>query len=106
VRIEDKDAFGGMVNYTARVESCAMGAEIWISDRAKQDIDQEKATAHRSLCWSKHADCELKDFPGKHTLWSVAGSETDRVAHIGLELKTPSATLSNKIATGEFDVFI
>jgi class 3 adenylate cyclase len=71
IRIEGKDAFGLMVNYTARVESSAKGAEIWVSDRTKQDIDQEKARAHEGLHWNQHPDCELKGFQGKHILWSV-----------------------------------
>ena len=72
VRIEEQDAFGAMVSYAARVESCAKGAEIWLSNRAKQDIDEEKAEAHRGLRWIAHADCDLKGFPGKHHLWSLS----------------------------------
>ena len=75
VEIEDEDAFGGMVNYASRVEGMGEGAEIWISDRAKSDIDAEKAERHRSLLWTEHSDCELKGFEGKHTLWSVVRSD-------------------------------
>jgi class 3 adenylate cyclase len=62
VQIEEEDVFGTMVNFTARVQSQTKGAEIWISDRAKSDIEEEKAKAHRSVRWMKHRDCELKGF--------------------------------------------
>jgi class 3 adenylate cyclase len=71
VRIKEGDAFGAMVNYTARLAGLARGAEVWISDRAKGDVDEEKAKAHESLCWVEHAGCELKGFSGSHRLWSV-----------------------------------
>ena len=41
--------FGTIVNYAARVESQAKGAEIWLSERAKADVDEEKAKAHGKL---------------------------------------------------------
>jgi adenylate cyclase len=75
IQIEEDDAFGSMVNYTARVESQAEGAEIWVSERAKKDIDEEKAEAHNHLSWTEHNDCELKGFSGKHILWSVIAPE-------------------------------
>jgi class 3 adenylate cyclase len=74
VRIEEEDAFGAVVKYAARVESWAKVPEIWVSARVKQDIDHEKARAHRSLRWMEHVDCELKGFPGKHSLWSTVAS--------------------------------
>lgn len=72
VHIQEEDAFGATVNYTARVVRMAEGAEIWCSDRAKGDIDEEKAEAHKALRWREHPDCELKGISGRHRLWSVA----------------------------------
>jgi small GTP-binding protein len=72
VEIEEEDAFGTMVNYTARVQSQAKGAEIWMSDRAKIDIDEERSSAHSNLCWREYPFCELKGFLGVHKLWSVS----------------------------------
>jgi class 3 adenylate cyclase/GTPase SAR1 family protein len=71
VLIKAGDAFGAMVNYTARVADLANQGEIWLSDRAKGDVDEEKAKAHEGLGWSQHAACELKGFAGLHRLWSV-----------------------------------
>ena len=71
VQVEEEDAFGGMVNYTSRVQSAAKGPEIWLSDRAHQDVEAEKARAHAQLRWNEHPECELKGFKGKHKLWSV-----------------------------------
>jgi class 3 adenylate cyclase len=72
VHIQKEEAFGTTANYAARVVRMAEGAEIWTSDRAKADIDLEKAEAHRLLCWTEHPERELKGFPGRHRLWSVA----------------------------------
>lgn len=72
VHVEEEDAFGNMVNYAARVVSCAKGAEIWVSDRAFADIQSEKARVHADLDWIRHGDCELKGFKGQHTVWSIA----------------------------------
>lgn len=71
VRIDGEGAFGAVLNYAARVVSSAKLAEIWLSDRAKEDIDQEMAKAHEGLKWNKHPECELKGFPEKQALWSV-----------------------------------
>lgn len=75
VQIEDDDAFGTMVNYAARVESQAKEDEIWLSERAKADVDDDRSKAHEKLRWLSHPDCELKGVPGTHVLWSVIFSE-------------------------------
>jgi WD40 repeat protein/class 3 adenylate cyclase len=75
VHIQEEEAFGTTANYAARVVRMAEGAEIWTSDRAKADIDLEKAEAHRLLRWTEHAERELKGFPGRHRLWSVVTGE-------------------------------
>lgn len=75
IEIEEEDAFGAMVNFSARVEGQGQGAEIWLSARAKQDIDEERSRSHEQLIWTEHADRELKGFPGRHSLWSVIAPE-------------------------------
>ena len=72
VKVEEKDAFGAMINFTKRIESQAKGAEIWLSERAKEDIEEEGSLAPTGLSWIEHNNCELKGFPGKYRLWSVA----------------------------------
>jgi class 3 adenylate cyclase len=71
VDIDEEDAFGSMVNYTARVVSCAKGAEIWLSDRARADVLQRRARAHRELSWHEHKRA-LKGFNGTQVLWSIS----------------------------------
>ena len=80
VEIQDEDVYGAMVNYTTRVENQATGAEIWVSDRAKADIDEERAEARHELRWVAHPDRELKGFAGKHLLWSVLVPEQQLAA--------------------------
>ena len=70
VDIDEEDAFGSMVNYAARVVSCAKGAEIWLSDRARADILLRKAKAHEALRWSAHKKI-LKGFNETQVLWSL-----------------------------------
>src|SRR5262249_45380387 len=71
VHVQETDAFGLTVNYTARVMRMATAEEIWCSDRTKGDIEEEKAEAHKRLCWTEHPQCELKGIAGRQRLWSV-----------------------------------
>jgi class 3 adenylate cyclase len=80
VQIEEGDAFGSMVNFTARLQHQAKGVEIWVSARAKEDIDEERARAHEGLAWVEHPACELKGFAGTHRLWSTAAPPGERGA--------------------------
>jgi class 3 adenylate cyclase len=67
--------FGGTVNFAARVVGAVKDAEIWLSERAKEDIDRLGAAKHKGMKWERH-DLEpgrLKGLPGKFTLWAVAG---------------------------------
>jgi WD40 repeat protein/class 3 adenylate cyclase/GTPase SAR1 family protein len=70
VDIEEEDAFGSMVNYAARVVSCAKGVEIWVSDRAHADILQRGARSHKALLWSDHRRT-LKGFNEPQLLWRL-----------------------------------
>lgn len=72
VSIEEEDAFGPMVNYASRVQAQAEGSDVWVSDRAREDIEAERASRHDSLTWTEHPDRKLKGINGRHRLWSVA----------------------------------
>ncbi len=69
--VEEGDVFDGTVNFAARVIGAIKGAEIWLSDRAKEDIDRLGAMQHKRLGWELHDDVSMKGFPGVFTLWSV-----------------------------------
>ncbi len=71
MHVEEGDVFGGTVNFAARVVGAINGAEIWLSDRAKEDIDRLGAGQHKHLKWERHEGVAMKGFPGKFTLWSL-----------------------------------
>ncbi|MFH1111180.1 MAG: adenylate/guanylate cyclase domain-containing protein [Planctomycetota bacterium] len=71
MQVEEGDVFGGIVNFAARVVGAIKGAEIWLSDRAKEDIDRLGASRHKRLGWKRHEGVTMKGFPGMFTLWSM-----------------------------------
>jgi class 3 adenylate cyclase len=71
IQVEGDDVFGGTVNFAARVVGAIKETEIWLSDRAKQDLDQTRAVRHRGLTWERHDAVEMRGFPGTFTLWSL-----------------------------------
>jgi adenylate cyclase len=71
MHVEESDVFGGTVNFASRVVSSIKDAEIWLSDRAKEDIDRLGAGQHKRLGWQRHDGVAMKGFPGAFTLWSV-----------------------------------
>lgn len=73
MRVEEGDVFGGTVNFAARVVGAVQDAEIWLSARAKEDIDRLGAGKHKGLKWARHEGAAMKGFQGKFTLWAVAG---------------------------------
>jgi class 3 adenylate cyclase len=72
MHVEEGDVFGGTVNFAARVVGAIKDAEIWLSDRAKEDIDRLGAAKHKELKWERHVGVAMKGFPGAFTLWSLA----------------------------------
>jgi class 3 adenylate cyclase/GTPase SAR1 family protein len=77
MQVEKDDVFGGAVNFAARVVSAIKEAEIWLSDRAKTDLDSLGARQHAQLKWERHDDVEMKGFSSTATLWSLnKGKET------------------------------
>lgn len=71
MRVEAGDVFGGTVNFAARVVGAIRDAEIWLSERAKEDIDRLGSAKHKGLKWERHEGVGMKGFPGKWTLWEV-----------------------------------
>jgi class 3 adenylate cyclase/GTPase SAR1 family protein len=73
MHVEENDVFGGAVNFAARVIGASKGAEIWLSNRAKKDMDVSGSKQHAELKWERHDDVEMKGFNGTFTLWSLSG---------------------------------
>lgn len=71
MHVEDSDVFGGTVNFAARVVGAIKNAEIWLSDRAKDDIDRLGAGKNKGLKWQRHEGVSMKGFPEEYTLWEV-----------------------------------
>jgi len=71
MHVEEGDVFGGTVNFAARVVGAIEDAEVWLSDRAKDDIDRLGAARYKELKWVRHEGVAMKGFPGKFTLWAV-----------------------------------
>jgi class 3 adenylate cyclase len=63
--------FGSTVNFASRVVGAIKGAEIWLSGRAKDDIDRLGSGKHKLLRWQRHDEVAMKGFSGTVTLWAV-----------------------------------
>ena len=73
--MEDNDVFGGPVNFASRVVGAIKEAtEIWLSNQAKDHLDDYGAKQHRQLSWERHDGVEMKGFNGTFTLWSLSKS--------------------------------
>ncbi len=72
MNVEEGDVFGGTVNFAARVVGAIKDAQIWLSDRAKEDLDRLGADKHKQLKWERHDKVAMKGFPGVFTLWALA----------------------------------
>jgi class 3 adenylate cyclase len=71
VEVDTDDAFGGTVNFAARVVGAIKGGEIWLSEQAKQHIDQMRALRHQGLGWETRDDNKMKGFAGQFRLWAL-----------------------------------
>src|SRR5258705_978532 len=52
---------------SARVVGAIQGAEIRLSERAKEDVDNLRAKRHADLKWTRHDGVEMKGFSGRFT---------------------------------------
>lgn len=75
MQVEEDDVFGGAVNFAARVVGAIKGPEIWLSDRAKKDLDRGGAKHHAQISWERHDGVPMKGFSEAVTLWSVRQRE-------------------------------
>lgn len=71
VLVDEDDVFGGTVNFAARVVGAIDSSEIWLSDRAKKNVDLLSASRFKQLRWKIRDNVAMKGFPGSFTLWSV-----------------------------------
>jgi WD40 repeat protein/class 3 adenylate cyclase len=74
MQIEEDDVFGGTVSFAARVIGAIDNDEIWVSDRAKDDIDQYGSSTHKQLVWERQENITMKGFKGEFTLWALRDS--------------------------------
>jgi class 3 adenylate cyclase len=63
---------GKAVHYAARVMQNGMGAELWLSDAAKQSFEEESPDLVSSINWLKTEEYVFKGFEGKQRLWRAA----------------------------------
>src|SRR5215469_7020838 len=70
VDVVGEDIFGTEVDVAARVVGGIEGAEIWLSDQAKRDLERAGARRHRGLQWLPHEGVELRGI-GTERLWSL-----------------------------------
>jgi class 3 adenylate cyclase len=71
MQVEENDVFGTEVDFAARVKEAIQGAEIWLSDRAKEYLDKGGAAQFDSLVWERHDGVPMKGFADAATLWSL-----------------------------------
>lgn len=71
MHVEERDVFGGTVNFAARVVESIRGPGVWLSERAKEDVENVGATKHENIVWEEHEDIAMKGFPGRFSLWAV-----------------------------------
>lgn len=72
VDVAEADVAGIEVHTAARLLSKIKGPEIWLTDRAKADIDAFGAAHHKNLSWSRHPRRRLRGLKQKvFTLWSI-----------------------------------
>jgi hypothetical protein len=76
------------VIFVARVVSAIKGAEIWLSNCAKDDITRLGSTKHKRLRWKRHDSIAMKGFLGH--VHSVVGAIA---AYCGIK----GARLKNKV---------
>jgi class 3 adenylate cyclase len=70
VDVEDDDMFGTAVDFTARLLTAAIGAELILSADAKRQIDQERAARHVTVQWTTRSGLRFKGFDGEsQTVW-------------------------------------
>jgi class 3 adenylate cyclase len=65
MQVDENDVFGGTVNFAARVIGAIAGPELWLSERARNDVLQLGAAQHEPLTWERHDGVVMKGFAGE-----------------------------------------
>src|SRR6516165_2444228 len=89
VDVVKEDIFGTEVDVAARVVGGIEGAEIWLSDQAKRDLERAGARRHRGLQWLSHDGVELKGI-GPERLWSLVRGVVAEAAAPPMPKTSPS----------------
>jgi len=76
IEIEGEDPFGRLTACPAEILEKADPSGIWVSEGFKELLERFGPEHYRSMAWSLHPNCQLKGFPGKHILWSLADDAT------------------------------
>jgi WD40 repeat protein/class 3 adenylate cyclase len=97
IQVEEGDVFGGTVNFAARVVGAIKGAEIWLSDPAKKDIEQLGAARYKRLEWERHDEVAMKGFHGAFTLWSVESAATPSIERRAASEVAPVLAAQQKV---------
>jgi WD40 repeat protein/class 3 adenylate cyclase len=79
VQVEEDDVYGGTVNFAARMMIIAKDG-IWLSDRAKEDLDRLGSAQYKKLRWESHDRSRLKGYIGMHRFWRLIN---DKEADLG-----------------------
>jgi predicted ATPase/DNA-binding winged helix-turn-helix (wHTH) protein/class 3 adenylate cyclase len=90
VDVVGEDIFGTEVDVAARVVDGIEGAEIWLSDQAKRDLERAGARRHRGLQWLSHDGVELKGI-GPESLWSLVPAVVVEAAAPPMPKTSPSS---------------
>lgn len=67
IQVERNDAHGSAIAFASRITDEIRGAQIWLSNQAKADMDQYRT----DLVWRRIDDRVFKGFPGSYTVWEV-----------------------------------
>jgi adenylate cyclase len=79
IHLESADIAGIEVHIAARLVDKIKGAEIWLTDRAKVDVDALGARQHEEFKWDRHPKVKFKGLTSRiFTLWSLAGTNLQR----------------------------
>lgn len=63
---------GKSVHYAARVMQQGTGAELWLSDSAKNSLEKESPGLAESIIWYESEECVFKGFEGRQRLWCAS----------------------------------
>jgi adenylate cyclase len=97
IHIEPSDVAGIEVHIAARVVDKIIGPEIWLTDRAKVDVDGLGARKHDALKWQRHPKVIFKGL--KNTafiLWSLGETSARGARSFSNSSEGSSASTRNK----------